>query len=225
MTAEPPPYPRIPHLVPTPRAQRDDLVVPAERCGGFLTGQVVVEEKLDGANVVLWVGEAGRIAVAGRGGAGAMDRAAQLGRLRAWASQRADRLLPLLTDGWVLYGEWLWLAHSVRYERLPDLLVGLDLWSPKRGFASADERDRVLASTGIATPPRRFTGVLGSLDRLADLFGPSAFGAPQMEGLILRRERDGAVRDRAKLLAPGFTRVTDPQWKARRQRRNAVTRG
>ncbi len=49
----PPPYPRIPHLVPG-RGSRDDRVLSPEERHRFLAAEVSVEEKLDGANVGLW---------------------------------------------------------------------------------------------------------------------------------------------------------------------------
>jgi hypothetical protein len=67
---------------------------------------VPVEEKLDGANVSLWFDE-GRLRVATRGGADAMDRAGQLGRLRAWGAERHGSLVELLEGDVAAYGEWL----------------------------------------------------------------------------------------------------------------------
>jgi hypothetical protein len=49
----PPPYPRIPHLAPG-RGTRDDLVLGTEDRAALLRRPVALEEKLDGANVVLW---------------------------------------------------------------------------------------------------------------------------------------------------------------------------
>lgn len=111
MTA-PPPYPRTPYLWPTPHATRDDRVLSRDEAGHWLREPVTVEEKLDGANVSLWLDPMTGPQVASRGGPDAMDRAGQLGRLRAWAGERLDAVAELLADGWAAYGEWLWLRHG-----------------------------------------------------------------------------------------------------------------
>lgn len=172
---------------------------------------VVVEEKLDGANVCLWL-DGGTVRVASRGGSDAMDRAGQLGRLRAWVGERHDRLAELLGEGLVAYGEWLWLEHSVHYDRLPDWLVLLDVWSEATGMRSVHTRNHLAARHGLVVPPALFEGVLGGRKALLGLMGTSRFGSKPMEGVVLRRE-DGT---RCKVIRPGFSRRTDDSWGAGR---------
>ena len=50
----PPAYPRIPHLV-RGRGTSDDRVLAASEAELLLTKPVIVEEKLDGANVAVWL--------------------------------------------------------------------------------------------------------------------------------------------------------------------------
>lgn len=208
-----PPYPRIPHIAPHPAATRDDLVLDDAERAALLAGPVHVEEKLDGANVMLWI-EDHAVQVASRGGPGAIDRAGQLGRLRAWASERADALRRLLADGRVLYAEWLLLTHSIRYDRLPDYLLGLDLWSPDAGFASVSARDRALAAAGIAVPAARFAGMVPDLAALDRLIGRSAYRAGEAEGVVVRALDPLEGRPRiAKRLAPSFVRRDDHAWR------------
>jgi len=225
MTSEPPPYPRVPHLFAADERTRDDLVLSAEERELFLAQPVAVEEKLDGANVMLWLGPGGSVRSSGRSGAGALDRAGQLGRLRAWVAERTDLLRAVLERDRVLYAEWLFLTHTVHYSRLPDLLVGTDLHENGAGFLSADDRDEVLEGAGLAPPPRLFGGALGGEERLVSLFGRSAFGDEPAEGLVLRRERDGRLLGRAKALRPGFVRISDEEWQTGGRGRNAVAEG
>lgn len=209
----PPPYPRTPHLWTVPGRIDDDRVIPPDERAGWLRAPLVVEEKLDGANVSLWLDD-GRMQVASRGGAGAMDRAGQLGRLRAWAAERDASLRGLLADGWAIYGEWLWLTHGTEYDLLPDWLVVLDCWHPSVGFAGLADRDRRVEGAGLVVPPRLFEGVLGSEAAVTALFGPSRFsrsGGPA-EGLVLR---DAAGR-RCKVVDRNYRRRTDEEWDDRR---------
>jgi hypothetical protein len=212
----PPAYPRVPHLVEG-RGTRDDLQLSAPDIDRLLDAEVAVEEKLDGANVVLWL-ESGGVEVSLRSGADAMDRAGQIGRLRAWVSERAGQLTPLLTSHSALYAEWLYLTHSVAYDRLPSLLVGLDLTVGQNRFVAVAERNRRLAQAGIAPPPELARGRPITIRWLEGWLGPSRFGVEPAEGLVVRTLDGGAPRI-AKVLRPGFERRPDAAWRGD-QRRN-----
>ncbi len=209
----PPPYPRIPYLWPAKVTDTSDRVVPVAERGAWLQRPVVVEEKLDGANVSVWLHE-GRIQVASRGGPGAMDRGGQLGPLRARVGVQYEVLLPLLDRGIVLYCEWLWLSHTVYYELLPDYLCVLDVLRPASGFVALTERAELCRQAGLVEPPRLFSGVLHTADTLLGLIGPSAFGSALMEGVVLRRD-DGLV---CKVVRPDFVRSGDSRIGRRRNR-------
>lgn len=201
---DPPPYPRIPYLWPTGSATSGDRVVPVAERDSWFRRSVVVEEKLDGANVAVWW-EGGRFRVASRGGFGAMDRGGQLGPLRARVERQYEALRPLLGSGLVLYAEWLWLAHTVVYNNLPDYLVILDVLRPDSGFVALREREELCDQAGLVEPPRLFSGVLRTAEALMDLIGPSRFGSATMEGAVLRRD-DGLI---CKVVKPGFVRASD----------------
>ncbi len=213
MTA-PPPYPRIPHLVGG-RGSDDDLVLKPDVGASLLGGPVLVEEKVDGANVVLWT-DGGRVEVALRSGPGAMDRAGQLGPLRAWAAEHDDALRQVLDHDVAIYAEWLLLTHSSQYERLPAYLVVLDLWRPSTGFLTVGERDASCAAAGLTTPPHVWTGVPATVDSVERLLGPSAWGDGAAEGLVVRSLADPALR--AKLVPAGFRRLGDDEWRGGRPR-------
>lgn len=214
MELDPRPYPRVAHLPPGVGASRDDQVLAPDQAEPFFSEPVVVEEKLDGASVALWLDASGIVRVATRGGSGAADRAGQLGPLRAWAAERADGLRSLLAEGAVLYGEWLWLEHGVHYDHLPDWLIGLDLWRPGADFVALDERARLLTDAGVALAPEVSREVLGGERRLAELLSVSAFGDFPAEGLVVRRlDPEPFDRRLAKALSPTFARRGDAAWR------------
>jgi hypothetical protein len=216
----PPPYPRIAHLLPG-RGTRDDLELSVSERHVFLQRPVVVEEKLDGANVALWWQD-GWIACAGRSGPDGQDRARQLGPLRAWAAEHVDQLRPVLTDDVVLYAEWLLLTHAVAYDRLPSYLVGLDLRLAGGTFATVDERNGRLDAAGVSRPPELFRGVLGSLERLETILtATSRVGSAPIEGVVVRT-LDGREPRVAKALARGFAPVSDDEWQGGRPRNRVV---
>jgi RNA ligase len=208
--SDPPPYPRIPHLVPG-RGSRDDLLLSQGKLAALLEKPLVVEEKLDGACVAIWWNR-GRVDCALRSGTGGLDRAGQLGRLRPWLLERSDTLRPLLEAGDTLHAEWMLLTHTVRYVRLPAALVGLDLSVPGQGFRLPEDRDRRLQDVDLMSPPVLFRGVLPGLEGLEQLLGTSQFGDEPMEGLVART-LDGSEPRLAKLVRPGFDRISDESWK------------
>ncbi len=205
----PPPFPRVGPLV-AGRGGGDDVMLDAGAVQPLVAGEVVVEEKLDGANVSLWM-EDGLVACGLRSGPGAVDRAGQLGPLRAWIAQHDEVLSQALADYEAIYAEWLLLSHSVGYDRLPSYLVVLDLWRPD-GFAAPDERNRVCAAAGLPNPPEVWRGVPGSVAEIERLLGPSAFGPEPMEGLVVRT-LDGRPPRLAKLLRAGFDQLDDADWR------------
>lgn len=209
---EPPAFPRIPHLRPNGSGDADDLHLTEAAARRWFGPDLIVEEKLDGANVAVWIDEEECLHCAGRGGARAMDRAHQFGRLRAWMASSAVALRHLLKPHEVLYGEWLYLQHTVRYDRLPDLLCVLDLWTPAGGFTAAGERDRRCQEVALWAAPSVFRGALRGAGSLESLSRQSTVGPGHMEGLILRREGQSQLTERVKWLRPDFARLDDAEW-------------
>ena len=189
----------------------------ADDVARMLSRPVIVEEKLDGANVMLWIDDEHRIVSGLRSGSQGLDRGGQLGAVRAWAAQRSDELRHLLAGGAVLYAEWLQIRHSTPYDSLPSFLIGLDVGRPANGFATADARNDLLSAAAVATPPELFRGIVRDLAQLERLIGPSRFGPGPMEGLIVRT-RDGGEPRIAKMLRAGFARIDDETWRRARPR-------
>lgn len=216
----PPTYPRIAHLLPG-RGTRDDLVLSTTEREALLQRPVVVEEKLDGANVTLWWDD-DWVECAGRSGPGGQDRARQLGPLRAWVAEHVDQLRPLLVTGRVLYAEWLLLTHTVAYDRLPSYLVGLDLRRPDGSFVTIDDRNHKLDAAGVSRPPELFRGVLGSVAHLESILEEtSRVGSAPIEGVVART-LDGSPPRIAKALARGFVPASDDEWQGGRPRNQVV---
>lgn len=207
----PPKYPRVPHVAPSPAATADDVVLDATQRSALLSAQVVVEEKLDGMNVVVWV-EGGVPRVGTRGGADTSDRSGERGRLRRWAAMRADELGAGLGSEFAIYGEWLRRRHAVPYLRLPAELVAFDVLDrTTQRLLSLGERDLLLAKLGLPKPPERFRGVLGALDRLDSLLGASAFADARAEGLVIRTV-DGGQPQIAKHIDPAWPQIGEAAW-------------
>jgi hypothetical protein len=195
---------------------------------------LVVEEKLDGANAGISFGADGSLLLQSRGHyltGGPRER--HFGPLKAWAATIAPRLWPVLTDRYVLYGEWLYAKHTVFYDALPHYFCEFDILDLSTGaFLSTPRRSSLLAGLPIVSVPVLYAGTVDSPSQLTGLVGYSTCRTPSwreslavaareagvdpavaaaetdsaddMEGLYLKVEADGQVVDRLKWVRSGF---------------------
>jgi len=226
-------YPRTRHLTGSRLQPGDeDLAqVPFDQIRGR---HIVVEEKLDGANAAVSFTGDGALLLQSRGHyltGGPRER--HFGPLKAWAATLAPRLWPVLTDRYVLYGEWLYAKHTVFYDALPHYFCEFDVLDLSTGrFLDTPGRAQLLAGLPVVSVPVLWSGVFDTLAELTGLVGASrcrtgtwraalataareagvdpAVAAAEtdagddMEGLYLKVEADGQVVDRLKWVRPGF---------------------
>ncbi len=220
-------YPHTPHLAWLGEGQpRDDKVLGRQEADDLLSGDVVVEEKVDGANLGFSVGEDGELRAQNRGTYLARARAhAQFRPLWSWIAPREHDLVDALWPDLILFGEWCVAVHSVRYDRLPDWFLGFDVYDRAAGrFWDTTRRDELLERLGLAPVPRLAAGQF-SLEALVDLLDGSRVGSVPMEGLVVRREAKGWNVARAKLVRATFTQDIEEHWSRGPLRKNALVGG
>jgi len=231
-------YPRTRHLEGS-RLQVGDHDLEAVPLAALRGRFVVVEEKLDGANAGVSLGEDGRIALQSRGHfltGGGRERHWDL--FKRWAAAREAELAPLLAGGRVLYGEWLHAKHTVFYDRLPHYFMEFDILDPAEGFLSTAARRAALAGSPVASVPVLWQGVLDQPSMLPGLVSRSLYKSTgwrdalddaaraagidperarretdpsdDAEGLYLKVEEGGVVVERYKWIRASFlTSVID----------------
>jgi len=220
-------FPHTPHLAWLGEGQpRDDKVLAPHEVASLLTGEIIVEEKIDGANVGFSVSADGDIVAQNRGGYLTRSHAHEQFRpLWPWLDRHRDALFDALGESLVLFGEWCYACHSVPYDRLPDWFLCFDVYDrASQRFWSADRRDSLLGSIGIEPTPRVAQGRF-TIRQLEALIGSSLVGTGDMEGLVVRCEADGFVQARAKLVAARFTQQIDSHWSGRPIRPNSLAPG
>lgn len=216
-------FPHTPHLMWLSKAApRADKVLGPEEAKAFLKGDVVVEEKVDGANVGISVTELGELAVQNRGTTLGPGAHPQFQALWPWLARHREGLLEALGSDRMLFGEWCFAVHSVKYTRLVDWFLAFDVYDRRAmRFWSSSRRDALLADVGIAPVPHvargRFTipGLLG-------LLGDSRLTDGPMEGLYIRREGPEWLMDRAKIVRAEFVQAIEEHWSARKLEKNRV---
>jgi len=147
-------YPRTPHLEGS-RLQAGDEGHEHVRLATLAGCHVVIEEKLDGANAGISFTSGGELRLQSRGhylvGGG---RERQFAPFKQWAMSHEARLLALLEDRYVLYGEWLYAKHSVSYDRLPHWFCEFDVFDRIDGvFLNTPRRRALLAGSPIVSVP------------------------------------------------------------------------
>ncbi|WP_337171916.1 RNA ligase family protein [Gemmatimonas aurantiaca] len=220
-------FPHTPHLTWLgPGQPRDDKVLSPMEAREFLAGDVVVEEKVDGANLGFSVDAHGVLRAQNRGSYIDLDAPqGQWKPLKRWLSMRRAALEEALRPELMLFGEWCHAVHSVRYTRLPDWFLAFDVYDRAAGvFWSVDRRDALARSLDIAVVPELARGKL-RVEELTALLGASRLTDGPAEGVYVRRETDGQLTARAKVVRAEFVQAIGEHWSKRRLEVNAVEGG
>ena len=208
-------FPHTPHLAwLSPKPLRGDRVLSNAELSVFLRDQVIVEEKVDGANIGISVSSEQTLVVQNRGAYIEKPAPVQFQPLWNWLNIRSEQLITRLGQDLILFGEWCYAVHSIRYERLPDWFIGFDIYDRSRGaFLASDRRDDLLSSLHLYSVPRiaKAHFSMPGLVRLLEN-SRSAFGSAKVEGLYLRRESQGWLEQRAKIVRPEFTQAISEHW-------------
>jgi ATP-dependent RNA circularization protein (DNA/RNA ligase family) len=218
-------FPHTPHLTWLGHdAPRDDKVLSSAEAQALLAGDVVVEEKLDGANLGFSLTPDGSLRVQNRGQYLTAPHAGQFSRLPAWLAQHGDALHGVLSPDLILFGEWCAARHSLDYTALPDWLLLFDVYDRTAGhFWSTPRRNALAVSAGLATVLQLARGktTVASLRQLV-ITTPSRYRQGPLEGVVVRRESVEWCEARAKLVRPDFTQAIETHWRKRAMEWNRV---
>jgi atypical dual specificity phosphatase len=229
-------FPKTPHLSGSVGSGDDDAIVGLEQMIALFEHEadvaVVLEEKVDGANVsVHFESEASRWTptLQKRSGVLQTNELTQYNLFRDWVFERIEALWAALTDRFVLFGECLIMRHAVAYNRLPDMVLAFDVFDKQSAkFLSRRRVERLLAATDVRLVPLidRFEAHMSTtsansssssssssssrrpllsrelLTELAER--QSALGDERREGVYLRVERNGFVEHRFKFRRDTF---------------------
>ena len=216
-------FPHTPHLAWLGEGvPRDDKVLSPPEVAVLLGADVVVEEKLDGANLGISLSPEGELRAQNRGQYLHPPHAGQFSRLPDWLALHGDKLHTELAQhtksNLMLFGEWCAARHSLDYDHLPDWFLLFDVYDRTQGrFWSTVRRNSLAATLGLATVPQLLQGKC-TLQQLKDLLSKqlSQFRHGTLEGVVIRRESADWCEARAKLVRPDFTQTITEHWSRRR---------
>lgn len=227
-------YPRT-HHIETSRLQPGDEDLDSISMARLAGRDLVVEEKLDGANSAISFSKNGELLLQSRGHyltGGYRERHFDL--LKAWANRYNQSLFELLGSRFVMFGEWMYAKHTIFYTHLPHYFMEFDIYDKaERVFLDTNRRRAMLnAFPFIVSVKVLSEGAIQQIDDLISLMGPSHFiqanpwsileevskklglridqvkaetdDTRLMEGLYVKVEEEGVVKERLKWIRPSF---------------------
>lgn len=196
---------------------RDDKVLSLSDAGRLVADDVIVEEKLDGANLGFSVSPNGHLRVQNRGQYVTAPFIGQFSRLAAWIEMHESTLVEVLGSNLILFGEWCAARHSLDYKYLPDWFIAFDVYDTSVGkFWSTTRRNQLALEASVAVVPLLFQGK-ANLEFLKSFLTQesSRFRGGALEGIVIRKESSDWLEARAKLVQPDFTQNIVDHWSRR----------
>lgn len=143
-------YPRTPHLFGS-RGTDDDKHLSAKESARFVDDDsLIVEEKLDGTNTGIHFHSQGRMILQCRGHEIKSGMHPQYDLFKQWTMGKRPVLEAMLSDRFILFGEWRYAKHSVHYRALPHYFFEFDIYDKSlRRFLDLDTRLRMLDGTDV----------------------------------------------------------------------------
>jgi len=217
-------FPRTKHLINFGSASRDDLLCTTDEQKLFINEakkmNIFIEEKVDGANLGISIGKDYKIRVQNRSHYVNSNYHAQFRLIDKWILQHTSELVSILEpETEILYGEWLYMKHSINYTRLPDYFLAFDIYNVKTcRFLSRNKVTERLKNTSIKQVPLiSYTKIENTTDFENLMKLKSNFYDGLIEGVYLRICDDNYTTHRAKIVRNDFI-SGDQHWS-----KNAIT--
>lgn len=194
-----PEFPRIPHLIKPSQLLDDDIYVQTSEMVSILDQEVIVEEKLDGANCGMAYDDKGigiirnRKHILSKNYFQDKRTPAKEQFLSAWGwqSRNKDKFMYLnkFEKGQLaVYGEWVLAVHGIEYDHLPSQFIAYALYSSLYSrFLPPDESRELLFEAGFDIARLLHTGKT-TLEDLKDMANQrsSYSSLDKREGIVIK---------------------------------------
>lgn len=231
-------FPQTLHIKNLGAATKTDRIVDITRRKTFCGSgrKVIVEEKIDGANLGISLDSLYRPRLQNRSHWVDWERDKQFYGLEQWLEQHSATLCSMLErNRHVLFGEWCRCLHSVPYTRLPGPFIAFDIYDHREGkFLSRrafHTRLRDAVGPKIPAVPHIAHCAFQKIEDVEQLLARnSTFGDGPLEGVYLRLDEEtlapGAeetfLLDRCKLVRGEFRQTVDEDGRWEGRGRNKV---
>lgn len=211
-------FPNTPHLLWLGQGlPRDDKILSNQEIATLLQDEVLIEEKLDGANLGISLDNQNELRAQNRGQYLPQPFSGQFSRLNSWLGQHGEILKQTLTPELILFGEWCAARHSLDYNQLPDWFLLFDVYDRKAGkFWSVERRNALAQALNFTTVPLlKRTRI--TRDQLIELLDDtqSRYRNGKVEGIVIRSDSPLWCENRAKLVNREFVQAIEDHWRSR----------
>ncbi len=211
-------FPNTPHLLWLGQGlPRDDKILSNQEIATLLQDEVLIEEKLDGANLGISLDNQNELRAQNRGQYLPQPFSGQFSRLNSWLGQHGETLKQTLTPELILFGEWCAARHSLDYNQLPDWFLLFDVYDRKAGkFWSVERRNALAQALNFTTVPLlKRTRI--TCDQLVELLDDtqSRYRNGKIEGIVIRSDSPLWCENRAKLVNREFVQAIEDHWRSR----------
>ncbi|WJV54674.1 RNA ligase family protein [Prodigiosinella aquatilis] len=188
----------------------------------FLQNEVVLEEKIDGANLGISFDKDGKLLLQNRGNYLNKPFSGQWIELNNWLDKKLDSIFDVIEDKYILFGEWCYAKHSIFYTKLPDFYIAFDIYDKiNNEFLSTKRRNTLLISMGISSAPFIDKGVF-TINEIINKIQKSNYSSNTSEGIYIRLENEDTLIRRAKLVRPDFTQNIEEHWASKKIIKNII---
>ncbi len=217
-------FPHTPHLYWLgDHSARSDKIFNLKEAEDFLSKEVIIEEKIDGANIGISLDSNFEIRIQNRGSYLTERNHSQFKSIWNWINIHEHELIDFLEDRYILFGEWCYAIHSVKYKNLPDYFLAFDIYDKLESqFWNVERRNNLLNKINLEKVPELFKGQCERNKILDLLESQSAFGNSFLEGIYLRKENDKYLEGRCKVVRKDFTQNIEEHWSKKELKTNSL---
>jgi len=222
-------YPRTPHIFGSVGTTDDKYLNESDSMEFIINPNLVIEEKIDGTNVGMHFSTDGKFILQCRGHEITSKMHPQFDPLKSWTNVIQKELYSILATKYILYGEWMYARHHLKYNKLPHYFIEFDIYDKEKNqFLDTTTRQNKLKETSIESITMLNYKKLQSIDDLVKLLARSKYGDVLSEGLYLKIEQGGKVNARSKFVRKEFTgevQALGSHWSKRQIETNKLQPG
>lgn len=193
-------YEKTPHV-----DQKGKFFLSKKEIQALLAGEVVIEEKMDGANAGIIRHKSG-FHLQKRGSLVGQSEHEQFGYFHNWANVQNYEKIMAIPVGYLVYGELLRVVHTIVYDSLPDYFLVFDVWDGDN-FLNYKQRQLFCSDLGFHMVPLIATGNFTKNELFKMIPKESAYGS-MAEGIVVKRySKNNYIR--AKIVKPNFIQTIE----------------
>lgn len=168
----------------------------------LLWGNIVVEEKLDGANTGVVRHKQG-FTLQKRGSLVGPSEHAQFNYFHSWANRDKYDQIMKMPVGHIVYTELLYSVHHIYYDKLPDYVIVIDVWNGRK-YLNRKEKERFCQIYDLVVVPLIGEGHFKK-DRLFELIPSESAYGEQIEGIVIKKyHKKNKLYLKGKIVLPDF---------------------